>query len=61
MASSRMMKFRGLLMVVATCSRHSASREASTRSSALIVCTWEEQVLSARGFKRVGRHSEYAI
>ena len=23
--------------------------------------TWEKQVLSARGFKRVGRHSEYAI
>jgi hypothetical protein len=22
---------------------------------------WEKQVLSARGFKRVGRHSEYAI
>jgi hypothetical protein len=22
--------------------------------------TWEKQVLSARGFKRVGRHSEYA-
>jgi hypothetical protein len=21
---------------------------------------WEKQVLSARGFKRVGRHSEYA-
>jgi hypothetical protein len=21
--------------------------------------TWEEQVISARGFKRVGRHSEY--
>ena len=21
--------------------------------------TWEKQVLSARGFKRVGRHSEY--
>jgi hypothetical protein len=23
--------------------------------------TWEKYVLSARGFKRVGRHSEYAI
>jgi hypothetical protein len=23
--------------------------------------TWEKHVLSARGFKRVGRHSEYAI
>jgi hypothetical protein len=23
--------------------------------------TWEKQVLLARGFKRVGRHSEYAI
>ena len=23
--------------------------------------TWEKQVLSARGFKRAGRHSEYAI
>jgi hypothetical protein len=23
--------------------------------------TWGKQVLSARGFKRVGRHSEYAI
>jgi hypothetical protein len=23
--------------------------------------TWEKQVLSARGFKRVGRHSEYAM
>ena len=23
--------------------------------------TWEKQVLSARGFKRVGRHSEYAL
>jgi hypothetical protein len=23
--------------------------------------TWEKQVLSARGFRRVGRHSEYAI
>ena len=23
--------------------------------------TWEQQVLSARGLKRVGRHSEYAI
>ena len=22
---------------------------------------WEKQALSARGFKRVGRHSEYAI
>jgi hypothetical protein len=22
---------------------------------------WEKQVLSARGFRRVGRHSEYAI
>ena len=22
---------------------------------------WEKQVLSARGFKRVGRHSEYAV
>jgi hypothetical protein len=22
---------------------------------------WEKQVLSARGFKRVGRHSEYAM
>jgi hypothetical protein len=22
---------------------------------------WEKQVLSARGYKRVGRHSEYAI
>ena len=22
---------------------------------------WEKQVLSARGFKRLGRHSEYAI
>jgi hypothetical protein len=25
------------------------------------VSTWEKQVLSARGFKRVGRHSEDAI
>jgi hypothetical protein len=24
-------------------------------------CTWEKQVLSARGFKRVGKHSEYDI
>jgi hypothetical protein len=23
--------------------------------------TWEKQALLARGFKRVGRHSEYAI
>jgi hypothetical protein len=23
--------------------------------------TWEKQVVSARGFKRVGRHSEHAI
>ena len=23
--------------------------------------TWEKQVFSARGFKRVGRHSEYVI
>ena len=22
---------------------------------------WEKEVLSARGFKRVGRHSEYAM
>ena len=26
-----------------------------------LVVAWEKQVLSARGFKRVGRHSEYAI
>jgi hypothetical protein len=25
------------------------------------VRAWEKQVLSARGFKRVGRHSKYAI
>jgi hypothetical protein len=25
------------------------------------VRAWEEQVLSATGFKRVGRHSEYAM
>ena len=27
----------------------------------IVVCAWEKQVLSARGFKRVGRHSEYAV
>ena len=27
----------------------------------LALGAWEKQVLSARGFKRVGRHSEYAI
>ena len=30
-------------------------------SSSSLVCTWEQQALSARGVKRVGRHSEYAI
>jgi hypothetical protein len=25
------------------------------------ILAWEKQVLSARGLKRVGRHSEYAI
>jgi hypothetical protein len=27
----------------------------------IVVGAWEKQVLSARGFKRVGSHSEYAI
>ena len=26
-----------------------------------LLIAWEKQVLSARGFKQVGRHSEYAI
>jgi hypothetical protein len=26
-----------------------------------VAITWEKEVLSAMGFKRVGRHSEYAI
>ena len=26
-----------------------------------VVGAWEKQVLSARGLRRVGRHSEYAI
>jgi hypothetical protein len=30
-------------------------------SSTVPVWTWEKQVLSARGFKRIGRHSEHAI
>ena len=30
-------------------------------SSSAELITWEQQALSARGFKRVGRHSEYAI
>jgi hypothetical protein len=30
-------------------------------SAACSSATWEKQVLSARGFKRVGRRSEYAI
>jgi hypothetical protein len=29
--------------------------------AAVEVHAWEKQVLSARGFKRVGRHSEHAI
>jgi hypothetical protein len=37
--------------------RSSSSPASSTRRPP----TWEKQVLSARGFKRVGRHSEYAI
>ena len=35
------------------------SRRTSERGDAKPA--WEKQVLSARGFKRVGRHSEYAI
>jgi hypothetical protein len=30
-------------------------------NSSSLVGTWEKQVLSARGFKRVGSHSEYAV
>jgi hypothetical protein len=33
--------------------------ERSARAAGLLA--WEKQVLSARGFKRVGRHSECAI
>ena len=41
----------------------SAAAPAETAASATppAMTTWEKQVLSARGFKRVGRHSEYAI
>jgi hypothetical protein len=40
----------------------SATDPAEARRSAVrLAVTWEKQVLSARGFKRVGRHSEYAI
>ena len=31
------------------------------KSTARLVHAWEKQVLLARGFKWVGRHSEYAI
>jgi hypothetical protein len=37
------------------------SRLALIGTVTVLVETWEKQVLSARGFRRVGRRSEYAI
>ena len=35
--------------------------DGDAQAAPCFVVAWEKQVLSARGFKRVGRHSEYAI
>jgi hypothetical protein len=53
--------------VFLTCARRVCSAEIWLRSECEPTSfvsglgTWEKQVLSARGFKRVGRHPEYSI
>jgi hypothetical protein len=37
------------------------NRKPGPESAKIAICTWEKQVFSAGRFKRVGRHSEYAI
>jgi hypothetical protein len=51
-----------IYMVVLEClQRPGLSRPNSARRKEGVSVTWEKQVLSARGFKRVGRYSTYAI
>ena len=52
---------RAIVAAVIESPMNSIERSSQSRKYGHVYATWEKQVLSARGFKRVGRHSEYAI